>query len=332
MSKPSILRRHVLCALSVMLGAAGLFSSTATRAADYPNKPIKIVVAFGPGGLSDLTTRELGRLMQAKLGTAVIIDNKPGAGQVVGMQSVFTAPPDGYTLILGSATGFSLTPNLFKNLTIDPSKFVPIAPVSMASTVVVALPDYPANNLTEFAKHAKAQKNPPIYASIGVGTTPHIAMEIFKKGAKMDATHVPYRGDAPALLALLSHEVDVAVITMFSAQPRIKAGEIKGLGVFQTTPAKTTPNIQTSAQAGVPDADLPGWIGLFAPPGTPKDIVQKLEVVTREVVASQGFQDFVTSRGSEPLQVDNKQFVTLISKMSTRAGSVIRALDLKPDE
>ncbi|MDM0087964.1 MULTISPECIES: tripartite tricarboxylate transporter substrate binding protein [unclassified Variovorax] len=326
MSSPILFRRACIVALSLL---ATLLEPSAVYAADYPSRPIKIIVAMGPGGLSDLTTRQLARMLEAKLGQPVIVENKPSAGQVVGMQATANAAPDGYTLLLGSTTGLAITPKLFNNVTIDPTKFVAVSPISTTPNVLVALPDFPANDFKELAANANARKDPITYGSIGVGTSPHLGMEIFRIGAKFEATHVPYKGDAPALLALKSREVDTAVITMFSAQPRIKSGELKALGVFQAQPFQNLPNIQTTTQAGVPEADVPGWVGLFASPGTPTSIIAKLEPVARQVIASAEFQAFLASHGSESVQLDNKSYVAMIARQSAQLGDIIKKLNLQ---
>lgn len=324
-------RRNSLMAL---LAAGAIFSSSplTALAADYPSRPIKIVVAFGPGGLSDLTTREIARLMSVKLGQPVLVENKPSAGQVVGMQTVFNAAPDGYTLLLGSTTGFSIAPQMFRNMNLEPARFVPVGPISTTPNVLIALPDFPANNLKDLKAYAKTRKDPFTYGSIGIGTTTHLGMEIFRKGAGFEATHVPYKGDAPALLALKSREVDTAVITLFSAQARIKSGEVKAIGVFQSSPpVKDLPAVQTVTQAGAPDADLPSWVGLFAPPNTPKAVIAKLEPVLREAVASPSFQEFLVKHGGLPMDLDNKQFLSLIAKQSAQLGGLVRSLNLQPE-
>lgn len=329
MPSPVLPRRAHLAALLLL---PALLAPVATYAADYPSRPLKIILPMGPGGLSDLTTRQLGRLLEAKLGQPVIVDYKPSAGAVVAMQATANAAPDGYTLLLGSTTGFAITPWLFNNVKFDPAKFVAVSPISTTPNVLVALPDFPANNFKELAALAKTREHPITYGSIGVGTSTHLGMEIFRIGAKFEATHVPYKGDAPALFAVKSREVDTAVITMFSAQARIKSGELKALGIFQARPFHNLPDIQTTTQAGVPEADLPGWVGLFAPPGTPTSIIAKLEPFAREVIASAEFQAFLASNGSESMQLDNKNYVAMIARQSAQLGAIIKKLKLQPDQ
>ncbi|QQX86636.1 tripartite tricarboxylate transporter substrate binding protein [Cupriavidus necator] len=322
-------RRTFACAL---VGLSSLLGVTNSIASDFPSRPIKIVVAFGPGGMNDLTARELARRVQSKLGQPVVIENKPGAGQIAAMQAVAGSPADGYTLLFGSVTGFSLTPHLFKNIPVNPSKFIPVVPISVTPTVLVTMPDFPANSLTDLVKYAKGRSTGLNYASTGVGASAHIAMAVYAKATGINANHIPYKGDITALTAVRSREVDVAALSLFAALPRIKSGELKAIGIFQDLPARSLPKVQIPSQAGVPDASIPSWIGLFAPPNTPTDVVHKLETATRAVISLPEFQQFLTERGSEPLDMDNKGFSEYISRISTRAGKAIRNLNLQPNE
>jgi putative tricarboxylic transport membrane protein len=300
-------------------------------ASDFPQKPIKIVVGFAPGGGTDTLTRELARRMGAKLGQTVVVDNKPGGGQVLAMQTAMGSPPDGYTLVIGSPGAFSVSPHLYKNLQYDSRKFVTVAPISAQAIVLAALPDFPASSFTELIKLAKSQKTGLNYGSFGVGTSAHLGMEMLKKSSGLEAMHIAYRGDPPALMALKSKEVHVAGLTMFSALARIKSGEIKALGVFQAKPDRNLPQVQTTSQAGFPDVDLPSWLGLFAPPNTPKEIVDKLEAAAREAVASREFQAYALNSGSEPLSMSNKDFRAMIDQQSARLGTIIKAINLQPE-
>jgi len=304
------------------------------KAADYPQRPIKIVIAFGPGGATDLTARELARQLQSKLGQPVVIENKPSAGSIVAMQAVATAAPDGYTLIIGTPAGFSVTPYLFKTVPYNARDFVPIAPISAMPNVVVAKPDYPVSSLSELVKRAKGKSASAsvTYGSFGTGTTSHLAMEMFRSATGVEAMHVPYKGDAPALIAIKSKEVEVAVITMFTAQSRIATGELKGLGVLQARPSRVMPSLQTAAQAGAAEVDLPSWLALFAPPKTPKAITDKLEVAVRSVLNTPEFQDFLLKHGSEPLTGSNKEFLAMIDKQSALLSAKIRELKLVGEE
>lgn len=311
------------------LGAATLAGLPA-HAGEFPDRPIKIIVGFAPGGATDNQTREFARRLEKELGQAVLVENKPGGGGAIAMQSTLSGGADGYTLVMGSPAGFSIGPVLNRETAkYDPRRFVPIAPVTAQANVLVALPSFPASSIGELV--ALSKRKPLSYGSFGTATSAHLAMEILKKKSGLDAQHIPYRGDPPSLLAVKSGEIDVAVITMFSALPRIRSGELKGLGVLQAQPDRNLPRLQTTAQAGFPDIDLPSWIGLFAPPDTPKPVTDKLEAAARKVLAAPEFQRFAVESGNEPLRLDNKAFLALIERQSRTLGEVIVALKLQPE-
>ncbi|GAP36729.1 tripartite tricarboxylate transporter substrate binding protein [Piscinibacter sakaiensis] len=301
------------------------------QAAEFPQRPVKIVVGFAPGGSTDSITRELARRLGRELGQTVIVDNKPGGGQVPAMQTAAGSGADGYTLVIGSPGGFSVSPHLYRKLPYDAREFVPIAAIATQANVLVARPDLPASNLRELMALAKTRKQGLNYGSFGSGTSAHLAMEMLKKQSGLDALHIAYKGDPPALLAIKGGEIDVAVITMFSAQPRIRSGELKGLAVLQARPDRNLPQLQTTAQAGYPDVDLPSWLGLFAPPGTPQPVVEKLEAATRKVLATPDFQAYVLTNGNEPLTLDNPAFLAMIQRQSAQLGQVIRDIKLQAD-
>ena len=315
-------------ACAAVLAAAVM---SAAQAANFPLRPVRIVVGFAPGGSTDGVTREFARRLEAEIGQPAIVDNKPGAGQVVALQTVQNAAPDGYTLLMGTTSSFAVSPHLYKSLHADALKFVPVAPVASQANVLVAHPDFRIASINELLNAAKARKAPLNYGTYGAGTGAHLAMEMLKAQAGIQATHIGYRGDAPALMALKSKEVDIAVITMFSAMSRIQSGELLGIGVFQAKPDRSLPQLQTTEQAGYPEVDVPSWIGLFAPLGTPKAVTDKLEAAARAVVATPDFQSFVLARGNEPMSMSNAEFSRLIELQSRRLGQVIRSIKLQPE-
>lgn len=326
--KTSNLMRYLLLVAATV---SALSVSSIAIASDYPTKPVKLLVPFGPGGITDIIARQLAKGLGDKLGQPVIIENRPSAGHIVSMQAVARSQPDGYTIMVGSNTGFSVTPHLYKNANFDTKDFKLIAPIISSPAVLLARPDFPANSLSELIKLAKSKSGSFTYASYGMASTAHLGMEVLKKDMGIEFVHVPYKGDASATLALLGKEVDVAVNSMFSAQSRIRSGELKALGVFQAEPIPGMPSIQTSASAGSKKSALPIWLALFAPAGTPKEITEKLEQASRSVISQQGFKDFVRSRGSEPIEMENSKFLQVIQEESSTIEAIIRAIDLKPE-
>ena len=197
--------------------------------------------------------------------------------------------------------------------------------------VLVARPDYPANTLDEFLKLAKSRPGAINYASYGMSSSAHLAMEILQKDTGMNLVHVPYKGDASAVTALMAKETDVALLSMFSAQSRIRGGEFKALAVFQAERFSGFPNVQTPAEVGSPKSALPIWLALFAPAGTPRDVVEKLEKAARSVIQHPDFKEFTRSRGSEPIELDNDRFMQAVANESTSIGAVVNAMGLKPE-
>jgi len=312
--------------------AAALLPHLAAHSADYPSRPIRIIVPFGPGGITDIIARQVAKGMSERLGQSVFIENKPSAGHVVSLQAAAQSQPDGYTILLGSNTGFTVTPHVYQNLRIDVTSFPIIAPINLSPTMLLARPDFPANTMDELVKMAKTRPGTLNYGSFGVGTSAHLGMEIFKRDTGIDITHVPYKGDAPAILALMSKEVDVAFITLFSSQQRIRSGEFKGLGTLQAKRITNFPNdIQTTVEAGSKNADMAVWIAFFAPPKTPPEIVKKLEATTRAVTGSPEFREFLRERGSEPMEMDNAQLAQFIRTQSDRIGPIAKAVGLTPE-
>lgn len=317
----------LMCAAALVVTFA---ASSIAMASDYPDRPIRLIVPFGPGGITDIIARQVAKGLGETLGQPVIVENKPSAGHVIAMQTVATAQPDGYTILFGSLTGFTIAPHLYKNLSYDVIKsFTLIAPIYTSPVVLLARPDFPANSLSEFIKLAKSKPNTLNYGSYGAGSSAHLSMEIFKKDVGIDVLHIPYKGDAGAIQALLSKDVDVAFITLFSAASRIHSGELKAIGLFQSERVPSLGSIQTTAEAGSKNADFPTWGALFVPAATPMAIVKRLEEATRSVTSQKQYQDFLRSRGSEPLQIENAKLLKFMQDQSTRIAPLVTVIGLK---
>ncbi|MEJ7931634.1 tripartite tricarboxylate transporter substrate binding protein [Ramlibacter sp. AN1015] len=322
--------KHVLAA---MVSVAALATPLHAMAADaYPTRPIRLLVPFGPGGITDLIARQLAQGMGAKLGQQIVVENKPSAGHIVAMQTTVQAAPDGYTVMLGSNTGLTVAPHMYKDLGFDVGSLQLIAPVITAPTVLVARPEYPANNMADLVRIAKSKPGGINYASFGAGSSAHLGMEIIKKDLGLEATHVPYRGDAPVYTALMGKQVDVGFMTMFSAKQRLETGELKALATLQAERMPGYPSIQSTVEAGAKNSNLPVWIALFAPPGTSPAIMTKLEEVTRSVVASDEFGQFLRSRGAEPMTMTNARMHEFIKSQSAKIEPIVQEIGLKPGQ
>lgn len=324
--------KRLFTCLSLLALPVSTAIAAADTAGDYPNRPIRVIVPFGPGGITDTIARQLAKGVSEQLGQSLVVENKPGAGHIVSLQAGAQAAPDGYTILLGSNTGFTVSPHRYKDLGFDVKDFPVIAPINTSPTVLLARPDFPADSLQELVALAKQKPGVLNYGSFGAGTSAHLGMEIFKKDMGIDMVHVPYKGDAPAITALLSNEVDVVFNTLFSAQQRIESREVKVLGVLQAERVPTHPKIQTTVEAGSKNADIPVWIALFAPPGTPAPIVGKLEQAVRSVVASAEFGEFLSNRASQPMLMSNDELREFIHVQSDRIGPIIDEIGLTADQ
>jgi tripartite-type tricarboxylate transporter receptor subunit TctC len=320
--------RHVLHAI-VCAGAA--LAVPLAGAADYPTKPIRLMVPFGPGGITDVIARQAAKAMGDKLGQPIVVENKPSAGHIVAMQTVAQSAPDGYTILLGSNTGFNVAPHMYKNLGFDIGSLQLIAPVNTAPTVLVARPEFAGNSLADLVRMGKAKQGGINYASFGVGSSAHLGMEIIKKDLGLEATHVPYKGDAGVYTALMGKEVDVGFMTLFSAQQRLRAGELKALATLQADRIPAFPAIQSTVEAGAKNSDLPVWIAFFAPAGTPRDVMKKLEDTLRSVVSSPEFGEFLRNRGAEPLTITNAQMTQFMTAQTAKIGPIVQAIGLKAE-
>jgi tripartite-type tricarboxylate transporter receptor subunit TctC len=276
-------RRLLLTALA----AAALTSITSLAQAQdaWPTKPIRIVVTFAPGGSSDLAARSLAVPLQAKLGVPVVVDNKGGAGGTIGATEVARAAPDGYTLLMSNTTPISLSPVMLQPTPYDPIKsFVHVSLVATVPDVVMVHPSVPAKNLKELVAWIKTQKNGVNFGSGGIGSIGHILGETFKNEAKVDITHVGYRGSSPMITDLLAGTLSFSFDTLPQNVPHIKADKLRPLAVTTRTRSQLLPDLPTVVEAGFPGLVAENFIGVSAPAGTPDAVVKKLHAAIQEAL------------------------------------------------
>ena len=285
----------LLCAaaLALAFGITGPVS-----AEDYPQRPIRIIVSFGPGGGADIIGRILAESMQQKLGKPVIIENKPGAGGILGNDVVAKAAPDGYTLGIMTA-GQLIAAVTKKNMPYDTlTAFAPVAQVATASLMIVTRPDFPANNVKELVAAAKADPGKIIFASPGFAATQHFAGEMFKQIAHVDLLHVPYKTSPEAINAVLGKHADVLFDTVSALIGQVKGGQLKALAVTGKDRFPAVPDVPTAVESGVlPGYDVTTWYGVFAPQGTPAPIVAKLNKVLIDSLAEEAVQKRLVAVG-----------------------------------
>ncbi|MGH6726543.1 MAG: Bug family tripartite tricarboxylate transporter substrate binding protein [Pseudolabrys sp.] len=277
-----------------LISAALLWTSSAWAqgaAANYPNRPIHIIVCVPAGGGVDTVTRIVADGLQKKLGQPVVVENKAGAAGNIGAEAVFTAAPDGYTLLAAQPAPLTINPLLYKNMSFDPTKFEPVAIMTSIANVLLVRPDFPAKTAQEFIAYAKANPGKINYASQGIGTTSHLTAALFEKLTGTKMVHVPFKGTAPALNALIGNHVDMIFMELASALKLHQSGKARILAVATSARIAALPDIPTLNEVGVSGFNSGTWNAIAAPPKTPLAIVAKLNKAIDAVLASPAVQE-----------------------------------------
>jgi tripartite-type tricarboxylate transporter receptor subunit TctC len=283
--------------------------STGSASAAYPDRPIRIVVPFAPGGGTDVVARTLAQEMARDLGTGIVIENKPGAGTILGTQTVATSEPDGYTLLMGTFAN-AVNPSLKASLPYNPhADFAPVALIARSFNIVVVNPKSPYHSVADLIAAAKAEPEKLSYGTYGTGTSAHLAGELFKNLAKVNLTTVPYKGAAPAITDLIGGQIQVMFTTVASAAALIQAGQLRALAMTSAQRSPAFPDLPTVAEAGVPGYSAESWYGLFAPAKTPADVVDRLNKSAATAVQSEAFRKLGVNEGlimvaSPPQELD----------------------------
>ena len=308
---------------------AAVAFSGAGLAQSYPSKPIKIVVPFAVGGIADTFARVLAQKVQDAWGQPVVVENKPGAGGNIGADLVAKSPPDGYTLVMGSIGTHAVNPHLVKSMPYDAQKdFVPIAHVLDAEGLLVVNPSLPVKTVPELIAHLKAHPGQVSYASAGVGTASHLAGELFKTMASVDMTHVPYKGNTPAITDVMGGQAQMIFATMPTVIQQARAGRLRSIAVIGTSRAKGAPEIPAVAET-LPGFEVSNWIGLFAPAGTPPEIVRRWNAEVQRVMTSADVQPRLESEGARFIPTTPESFAAFQRSESARWGKMIRDAGIK---
>jgi tripartite-type tricarboxylate transporter receptor subunit TctC len=319
-----------VAAIAVLLLMASV-SVAPAQAQSYPNRPIRLIVGFPPGGAVDLIARLYGQGLSVRLGQPVVIENKPGSGSNLAADLAAHATPDGYTLFHGPDNVFMSNPHVYGKMPFDVfNDFVPVASVSSNQLVLAVHPSVPANNLREFVELARRSKPPLFYASIGNGSQHHLAMEMLKQHVGIDITHVPYRGGGPAAIGLVGGEVS-AMFGGGSLVPTVQSGRVRGLASTGTVRNPATPDLPTIAEL-YPGYEALIWHGLFVPAGTPQPIIERLRKAMAEVLVEPEFKKRLADSGSgEPYIVTPDEFSARIRSDYEKYGKLIRSIGVKVD-
>jgi tripartite-type tricarboxylate transporter receptor subunit TctC len=313
------------------LGLPAVVLPTQAQVAGYPNKPIRILVPFSPGGGADLMARLVTTRMSDKLGQPFVVDNRPAAGGIVATELAARAAPDGYTL-LACTSNHAGYPHMYKKLPFDIGKdFDYVTQATLSPLVIVVHPSVPVKTMQEFIAHARANPGKLNYGSTGAGGPPHIAGEMLKSMAKIDLTHIIYKGVAPALTAALSNEIQMTFTNLFSGQPHIKGGRLKVLGITSAKRIQAAPEWPTIAESGVPGYEASIWYGFMLPANTPKPIV---DVLHREITGVLKLPDvsqtFIT-QGGDVIASTPAEFRKAFLNDVERLGRVIRDAGIKAE-
>jgi tripartite-type tricarboxylate transporter receptor subunit TctC len=272
-------------------------SSCLPAAAAYPDRPIRIVVPFAPGGGTDVVARTLAQEMARDLGASIVIENKPGAGTIIGTQAVATSDPDGYTLLMGTFAN-AVNPSLKAKLPYDPHRdFAAVALIARSFNIVVVNPKSPYRSIADLIAAAKAEPEKLSYGTYGTGTSAHLAGELFKNLARVNLTTVPYKGAAPAITDLIGGQIQVMFTTVASAASLIQGGQLRALAVTSVQRSPAFPDVPTVAEAGVPGYSAESWYGLFAPARTPPEVIARLNKSAAIAVQSEAFRKLGVNEG-----------------------------------
>jgi tripartite-type tricarboxylate transporter receptor subunit TctC len=313
------------------LGIGIFVLSGLASAQDYPSKPIVLVVPNPPGGFVDASARLLSDALAKVAGQSVVIDNRGGGSGNVAYQAVARANPDGYTLLNSYSAYHVGNPHLTPKLPWAQKDFVPVAMITVATNVIAVHPSVPANDLSEFIKHTRSNPGKLSYASQGNGSLSHIGTEMFKLQTKTSMVHIPYRGSGPAVLDVLSGQVQVFITTPPSVMGHIKAGKLKGLAVAGKTRHPGLPSVPTATEAGLKGFELEAWVGIFAPAGTPTDIVTKLSSQIKAALDMPETKARADSAGIELRYLAPAALEALVKSDTDFWGKTIQAAGIKAD-
>jgi tripartite-type tricarboxylate transporter receptor subunit TctC len=313
----------------ILLGAPLMVAAPYVRAQSFPSKPIKLVVPYSPGGGADTTARLIAPKLQDALGETVVIDNRPGAGGVIGDEVVAKSPPDGYTLLIG-AFAHAVNPSLLPKMPFKtPDDFAPISLLVTVPELMVITPSYPAKTVAELIAMAKAQPGKLFYASSGNGTAQHLAGELFKLRTGTDIGHVPYKGGGPAVADVAAGHVPFYFGNMSAALPQAQAGRVRALAVTVAQRSPAAPDVPTLAEAGVKDCEISEWNALLAPAGTPQAVIDRLHVEMAKIMRMDDMKAKFADLGAESIGSTPQELATFLRAEMTKWAEVVKAANIK---
>jgi tripartite-type tricarboxylate transporter receptor subunit TctC len=313
----------IFCSL-ILIGPGTVYAA-------YPDKPVRIIVPFPPGGATDIVGREIAEKLSQAFKQTFIVENKPGASGNIGMEMAARAPADGYTLVIGAPQTLTINPQLMK-MSFDPQKeLAPIVVIASVPNVLVVNPKLPVNSVKDLIALAKKQPGKLSYGSSSIGGTPHLSAEMFKAMTGTYVLHIPYRGSSPALTDLMGGHIDFMFDNLPAALPFIQSGALKALAVTTLKRSSSLPNTPTMVEAGVPDFDSQGWFSLLAPAATPTEVLEKINIEVNKILLTDDFKARLAKVGANPIGGSRAEFQNRIQMETKRWGSVIKSADIKAE-
>jgi tripartite-type tricarboxylate transporter receptor subunit TctC len=327
--------RNIAKIVAGIAAGAGILMSTTTALAqsEYPNRPIRLIVGFAPGGSTDIVGRIVAQKLGERLGQTIVVENRAGAGGTIGADATAKAPPDGYTLTLGTTSTHAIAAGAYSKLPYNPvTDFTPISLVAITPYLLVVNPQVQARNLNEFLAFAKSQPGKLNYASAGNGTATHLAMEMLKDAAKVDLVHIPYKGNAPADTAILAGEVQAVFGSMPALLQNAKANKVRPLAVGTAVRSPALPDVPTVAEQGYPGFEAALWLGIMGPANMPKPVVDRLHKELAAVVATPEFKAAMDANGAEPIASKSpEEFREMLRGQVDKYGKITKAIGIKLD-
>ena len=320
-----VVARCLALTLAMIVMAAG-----PSQAQTYPTKPVRLILPFPPGGPSDILGRALSQKLSEQLGQQVIVDNRPGAGGNLGLELTAKAPPDGHTVVLSSPL-ISLSPSLYSKLNYRQEDLTPISLVAIIQNVLLVHPSVPAKTLKELVQVARANPGKLNYGSGGVGTTTHLAPELFMSMTKTKMVHVPFKGSGLALIGLIGGQVDVLVMAVPAAEQQVKAGKARALAIVSEKRAAPLPDVPTSKESGFDNFVVDIWYGILGPAGLPANLVSRLNTEINKALAAPDMKEKLVGAGIQPVGNTPEQFASFIKSETARFAKVIQEAGIKPE-
>jgi tripartite-type tricarboxylate transporter receptor subunit TctC len=291
-----------------------------------------MVCPFPPGGTTDLVARLVAQKFSEAWGQQVVVDNRPGAGGVIGTEMIAQAAPDGYSILLGSITTHAVNPALYNKLRFDPIKdFAPVSLVVSSPQLLALHPSVAAKSVKELITLAKARPGQLNYGSAGTGTSPHLTFELFKSTTAIDVLHVPYKGTGPAITDLIGGQVQMMITGVVALMPHVKSGKLRAVGVTSAKRVAALPEVPTIAESGVAGFDVSSWFGVFVPAGTPRAIVNKMNQEIHRILANPEVRQRLIDQGADPASNTPEEFAAYVKSEMTRWGQVVRNTGTRAD-